>query len=149
MPYFVPAWLFSSIGMSTMMFASMIVKIARAIESTPTPLPHTVKIAPSGAPIVGPTTGTHHHPPLYTVAESKVLRGALPGGHCKSLLLKDKKDVAVMNEGDTTLPLTDEVCPQCKHHRAFWWTKQMRASDEPETKFLKCEKCKYTWRDKS
>jgi Ala-tRNA(Pro) deacylase len=35
---------------------------------------------------------THHHPPLHTVAESVMLRGTLPGGHCKSLFLKDRKD---------------------------------------------------------
>jgi Ala-tRNA(Pro) deacylase len=34
---------------------------------------------------------THHHPPVFTVAESVALRGTLPGGHCKSLFLKDKK----------------------------------------------------------
>jgi Ala-tRNA(Pro) deacylase len=34
---------------------------------------------------------THTHPPVFTVAESAALRGALPGGHCKSLFLKDKK----------------------------------------------------------
>lgn len=34
---------------------------------------------------------THHHPPLHTVAESVRLRGSLPGGHCKSLFLKDRK----------------------------------------------------------
>jgi Ala-tRNA(Pro) deacylase len=34
---------------------------------------------------------THRHPPVFTVAESAALRGALPGGHCKSLFLKDKK----------------------------------------------------------
>lgn len=34
---------------------------------------------------------THRHPPLHTVAESVQLRGALPGGHCKSLFLKDRK----------------------------------------------------------
>lgn len=34
---------------------------------------------------------THRHPPLHTVAESVVLRGSLPGGHCKSLFLKDRK----------------------------------------------------------
>ena len=34
---------------------------------------------------------THQHPPLHTVAESVMLRGALPGGHCKSLFLKDRK----------------------------------------------------------
>src|SRR5436190_19199775 len=44
---------------------------------------------------------THHHPPVFTVAESAALRGALPGGHCKSLFLKDKKGglwLAVMLE---------------------------------------------------
>ncbi len=55
----------------------------------------------------------------------------------------------IVSGDDFTLPLTEEPCPICKHPRAFWWTKQMRASDEPETKFLKCEKCKHTWRDKN
>src|SRR5690242_1433707 len=65
-------------------------------------------------------------------------------------VVKTKKDTyEVMSDTDQTLPLTDEQCPHCKHPRAYWWTKQMRASDEPETKFLKCEKCKYTWRDRS
>src|SRR4029077_11677457 len=34
---------------------------------------------------------TYAHPPVLTVEEAKSLRGALPGGHCKSLFLKDKK----------------------------------------------------------
>jgi Ala-tRNA(Pro) deacylase len=34
---------------------------------------------------------THHHPPLFTVADSVALRGSLPGGHCKSLFLRDRK----------------------------------------------------------
>ena len=34
---------------------------------------------------------THSHPPLFTVEESKELRGPLPGGHCKNLFLRDKK----------------------------------------------------------
>jgi len=44
---------------------------------------------------------THHHPPLRTVAESVMRRGVLPGGHCKSLFLRDRKDglwLAVMLE---------------------------------------------------
>jgi len=40
---------------------------------------------------LGIRTETHRHPPLFTVEESKAQRGALPGGHCKSLFLKDKK----------------------------------------------------------
>ncbi|HYD98444.1 MAG TPA: prolyl-tRNA synthetase associated domain-containing protein [Alphaproteobacteria bacterium] len=33
----------------------------------------------------------HRHRPLYTVAESQDLRGEIPGGHCKSLFLEDKR----------------------------------------------------------
>jgi Ala-tRNA(Pro) deacylase len=40
---------------------------------------------------LGIETVTHEHPPLFTVEESKALRGDLPGGHCKSLFLRDKK----------------------------------------------------------
>jgi Ala-tRNA(Pro) deacylase len=35
---------------------------------------------------------TTRHPPLFTVADSQVLRGEIAGGHTKNLFLKDKKD---------------------------------------------------------
>ena len=44
---------------------------------------------------------TYSHPPVFTVAEATALRGRLPGGHCKSLFLQDKKGgfwLAVMLE---------------------------------------------------
>jgi Ala-tRNA(Pro) deacylase len=44
---------------------------------------------------------TYDHPAVFTVEEAKALRGKLPGGHCKSLFLKDKKGalwLAVMLE---------------------------------------------------
>jgi Ala-tRNA(Pro) deacylase len=34
---------------------------------------------------------THYHPPVHTVADAVRLRGELPGGHCKSLFLRDRK----------------------------------------------------------
>lgn len=34
---------------------------------------------------------THRHPPVFTVEESKDLRGVLPGSHVKNLFLRDKK----------------------------------------------------------
>jgi Ala-tRNA(Pro) deacylase len=34
---------------------------------------------------------THRHEAVFTVEEAKALRGVLPGGHCKSLFLRDKK----------------------------------------------------------
>ena len=40
---------------------------------------------------LGITHRTYTHPPVFTVAEAAALRGELPGGHCKSLFLKDKK----------------------------------------------------------
>ena len=39
---------------------------------------------------LGIETVTHDHPPLFTVEDSRTLRGELPGGHCKSLFLKAK-----------------------------------------------------------
>jgi Ala-tRNA(Pro) deacylase len=32
------------------------------------------------------------HPPLFTVEQSRALRGTIPGGHTKNLFLKDKRD---------------------------------------------------------
>ncbi len=42
---------------------------------------------------LGIAVETHHHEPLFTVADSQALRGDLPGVHCKSLFLRDKKKV--------------------------------------------------------
>ncbi len=36
--------------------------------------------------------GIHEHPPFHTVEESRHLRGRIPGAHCKTLFLKDRKD---------------------------------------------------------
>ena len=41
---------------------------------------------------LGIPTTTYEHPPVFTVEESKRLRGRLAGGHCKSLFVKDKAD---------------------------------------------------------
>jgi len=40
---------------------------------------------------LGIAASTAEHPPLFTVAESRELRGTLPGFHAKNLFLKDKK----------------------------------------------------------
>ena len=41
---------------------------------------------------LGIAVATVKHPPLFTVEQSKALRGEMPGGHTKNLFLKDKKD---------------------------------------------------------
>ena len=40
---------------------------------------------------LGIETVTHHHPPVFTVEESKQLCDSLPGGHHKNLFLRDKQ----------------------------------------------------------
>ena len=40
---------------------------------------------------LGIATRTAHHPPLHTVAESRALRGDIPGAQAKNLFVKDKK----------------------------------------------------------
>jgi transcription factor S len=61
---------------------------------------------------------------------------------------KTGKDIEVIENGDLeTLPKTDAECDKCGHRTAYFWLVQTRAGDEPETKFLRCEKCKHTWRD--
>ncbi len=58
---------------------------------------------------LGVKTTTHRHAPVFTVEDSKALRGDLPGGHCKTLFLKDKKGVlwlVVMVE-DRHIPMKD------------------------------------------
>jgi len=55
--------------------------------------------------------------------------------------------VAVISSGeDDVYPVIEMKCPKCKHGKAYFWTMQTRSSDESETKFYKCVKCKYTWR---
>jgi Ala-tRNA(Pro) deacylase len=40
---------------------------------------------------LGVPHSTVTHPPLFTVEESRALRGRIPGGHTKNLFLRDKK----------------------------------------------------------
>jgi len=63
--------------------------------------------------------------------------------------LGDEKEVPVVDKEIETLPLTEAECSKCGHTKAYFWTMQTRASDEPETKFFRCQKCKHTWRDYS
>lgn len=45
---------------------------------------------------LGIASTTSDHPPLHTVEESRALRGAIEGAHCKNLFLKDRKDALFM-----------------------------------------------------
>src|SRR5687768_10274164 len=45
---------------------------------------------------LGIETQTFEHPPLFTVEESRTMRGDIPGRHTKNLFLKDKKDAVFL-----------------------------------------------------
>lgn len=53
---------------------------------------------------LGIDTTTVHHPAVFTVEEARTVRGDLPGGHSKSLFLRNKK-------GAMWLVVTDEDRP--------------------------------------
>ena len=58
-----------------------------------------------------------------------------------------KQSISVVEKEEEIHPLVDERCPKCGHGQARAWEIQTRSSDEPETRFYKCEKCKHTWRE--
>ncbi|MFT4312726.1 MAG: transcription factor S [Candidatus Woesearchaeota archaeon] len=62
---------------------------------------------------------------------------------------KETVEVVEQDSDQLSQSITDAVCEKCGNDKAYWWLVQTRASDEPATKFLKCTKCKHTWRDYS
>jgi len=64
--------------------------------------------------------------------------------------IEDKSQVAVVKGKITqTFPIVAETCKKCENGEVYFWTVQTRSGDEAETKFFKCTKCDYTWRDYS
>ena len=61
--------------------------------------------------------------------------------------VKEAVVVAVVNEKQGEVhPITDFDCRACGHKKSYFWIRQMRSGDEPESKFYKCVKCKNTVR---
>ncbi len=62
---------------------------------------------------------------------------------------QEKKEITVIEEKDkkSILPKTKIVCPKCGHNEAYWMIRQMRSSDEPESRFYTCTKCSHKWRE--
>jgi DNA-directed RNA polymerase subunit M len=60
-----------------------------------------------------------------------------------------KKDVTIIEEKDKTivLPKTRIKCQKCGNKEAYWVLRQMRGSDEPESRFYTCTKCGNKWRE--
>ena len=59
-------------------------------------------------------------------------------------LVMDESDVNQAKGLESTVPID---CEKCHNKEGVSWTFQTRSADEPETKFYRCTKCNYTWRD--
>jgi len=66
----------------------------------------------------------------------------------------------IEHEPFEVIPVVDDSAEKPSDHRTSnalsaatrkqgWWTQQTRSSDEPETRFYRCMKCKKTWREYS
>jgi len=60
---------------------------------------------------------------------------------------QEEKELEILEDKIDVLPKTRVTCPKCEHNEAFWIMRQMRGSDEPETRFYTCTKCGYKWRE--
>jgi len=62
--------------------------------------------------------------------------------------MAEKTRIGVLKEKESTVwPVTAATCPKCGNKTAYFWSAQMRATDEAETRFFRCTKCKHTWRE--
>ena len=62
--------------------------------------------------------------------------------------IEEKKKINIIFEKDAEVnPIIEQECKKCGNKKAFFWTLQTRATDEAETKFFKCTKCGFTWRE--
>ncbi len=62
-------------------------------------------------------------------------------------MIEDREVVVLEGEQISGLPTTSAKCPECGNNTASWWLRQLRSADESETRFFKCTKCRFTWRE--
>lgn len=65
----------------------------------------------------------------------------------ESVRKKPLDDVVIIENNTESMPMTKAECPKCGHLEAVWWIQQTRSSDEAPTLFLRCTKCKHSWRE--
>jgi len=55
--------------------------------------------------------------------------------------------VDVSGAEERGLPQMTAHCPKCDNDRAYYYTQQIRAADESETRFFICTECEHKWRE--
>ena len=70
-------------------------------------------------------------------------------GKIKEKTKKKEKSISIAKKETEIHPKTKAKCPKCGNNEAYYWVVQTRSADEPPTRFYKCTKCKYIWREYS
>ncbi len=60
---------------------------------------------------------------------------------------QESKEVSIVEKEEVINPIVEAECKKCGNRSAEYWEVQTRSSDEPPTRFLKCTKCRHTWRE--
>jgi len=62
----------------------------------------------------------------------------------------EKTKVGLLKEKESTVwPVTSANCPKCNNKKAYFWSAQKSTTEESETNFFRCTKCRHTWREYS
>ncbi len=62
--------------------------------------------------------------------------------------MEEKETIGIVKDKEINVfPVTAANCKKCNNKEAHFWSVQTRAGDEAETRFFRCTKCKYTWRE--
>lgn len=65
----------------------------------------------------------------------------------REFITKKEEKVGEVAEDIEVLPVVSAMCPKCDNDKAYNWSLHTRAADEAETRFFRCTKCRYTWRE--
>ena len=61
---------------------------------------------------------------------------------------EEMADVQVVHKDEPTAhDTTEEECPKCHNKKAYFWTKNVEAGDEPDVIIFRCTKCSHGWRE--
>ncbi len=55
------------------------------------------------------------------------------------------KETTIISGETAMLPKAREICPECGNTEAYYYMRQNRSADEPETIFYRCTKCNHQW----
>ena len=90
---------------------------------------------------VCPSCGYREEVNPQSAQQSMVLKQRIDHHPRERLVVIDK------SKQEENLPKTRAICPRCGYHEAYYWLVQTRRADEPPTRFFKCVRCGYVWRE--